>query len=166
MAEKTELKINKAVEFLEKINSKQDEQQTRSLSQKMVDSLSSIEKNTEDTNQLLKGVELSASRKQKDTVSIFRSMLSKFFPKDKDMNRTDDNDEANFRSSLLKYLGIITKNTKKDNGFFGPLLAALGGVLKSLFGGSIKDFIGSLFRCSNRLSELSSRSSTKFYIKS
>lgn len=146
MAEKTELKINKAVEFLEKINSKQDEQQTRSLSQKMVDSLSSIEKSSEDTNQLLKGVELSASRKQKDTVSIFRSMLSKFFPKDKDMNRTDDNDEADFRSSLLKYLGIITKNTKKDNGFFGPLLAALGGVLKSLFGGSIKDFIGSLFK--------------------
>lgn len=144
--EKTTLKINKAVDYLEKVNSKQDIQQTRSLNQKMVDSLTSIEKSTEETNQLLKGVELSNARKQKDSFSIFKTMLSKFFPKDKDMNRTDDNDEANFRSGLLKYLGIITKNTKKDNGFFGPLLAALGGVLKSLFGGSIKDFIGSLFK--------------------
>ena len=144
--EKTTLKINKAVDYLEKINSKQDVQQTRSLNQKMVDSLTSIEKSTEETNQLLKGVELSNARKQKDNVSIFKTMLSKFFPKEKDMNRTDDNEEGDFRSKLLKHLGIITKNSKKDSGFFGALLGALGGILKSLFGGSIKDFIGSLFK--------------------
>lgn len=151
MAEKTELKINKAVEFLEKINSKQDEQQTRSLSQKMVDSLSSIEKSTEDTNQLLKGVELSASRKQKETVSIFRSMLSKFFPKDKDMNRTDDNDEKNYREKLLKGIFGLGDKLKglKDKGIFGLLFSLLSGLLKGLFNGFkrlIFPMISSLFR--------------------
>lgn len=151
MAEKTELKINKAVEFLEKINSKQDERQTRSLNQKMVDSLTSIDKNTEDTNQLLKGVELANSRKQKETVSIFKSMLSKFFPKDKDMNRTDDNEEKNYREKLLKGIFGLGDKLKglKDKGIFGLLFSLLGGLLKGLFNGFkrlIFPMISSLFK--------------------
>lgn len=151
MAEKTELKINRAVDYLEKINSKQDDQQTRSLSQKMVDSLSSINKNTDETNNILKSVELSNAKKQKDTVSIFKSILNKFLPQDKDMNRTDDNDEKTYREKLLN--GILGLGDKlkglKDKGIFGMLFGLLGGLLKGLFNGFkrlIFPMISSLFR--------------------
>lgn len=151
MAEKTELKINKAVDYLEKINSRQDNQQTKSLSQKMVDSLSSINNHTNETNTILKGVELSNAKKQKDTVSIFKSILNKFLPQEKDMNRTDDNDEKSYREKLLK--GILGLGDKlkglKDKGMFGMLFGLLGSLLKGLFNGFKRllfPMISSLFR--------------------
>jgi hypothetical protein len=146
----TTLKINMAVDYLEKINAKQDDQQTKSLSQKMAESLSSVEDNTKNTNDILLKKDMQNQRSQKETTSLFRSILMKFLPS-KDMNRTDDNDDKNFRNKLLKDILNIGDKLKglKDKGLFGWLFGLLGGLLKGLFNGLKKvlfSLVSTLFR--------------------
>lgn len=146
----TSLRVSRAVDYLEKINSRQDDLATKSLSQKMVDSLSSIEDSSKSSHDLLFKQETRNEQSKKESSSLFKSILTRLLPK-KDMNRTDDNDDKNFRNKILKHILGIGDKLKglKDKGLFGWIFAALFSLLKGLFNGLKRilfSLIGSLFR--------------------
>ena len=136
MEQQLALKVNKAADYLQKVVEQKNDNTTRSLSEKMSDSLSSINKNTDRTNDILTKIETTSNKQTDKTTSFFSSLIKKFLPS-KDMNRTDDNDEKTFREKILSGIGGIGDKLKglKDKGIFGLLFALLSGLMKGLFKG-------------------------------